>query len=201
MTTQHKPMPQQWDWVTRFLHFGLAITVTLQLFNSLVIEKPKPGHPLSGFEALMLDVHEWLGMAAFAIVLLHWAWSLWGLDGYGARHLLPWNRGGRAEVATGLSEIFKGRLPSGGPKDKLSGLIHGLGLLAVLGIAATGAVLFFFMPEDGKLNMLTGAASELHELISTCVWIYWGGHVGMALLHHFVSHDEILPRMFRLTRK
>lgn len=201
MTTQHKPMPQQWDWVTRFLHFGLAITVTLQLFNSLIIEKPEPGHPLSGFEAFMLDIHEWLGMAALAIVLLHWAWSLWGLGGYGARHLLPWNREGRTEVATGLREIFKGRLPSGGPKDKLAGLIHGLGLLAVLGIAATGAVLFFFMPEDGKLTMITGAASELHEFISIFVWIYWGGHVGMALLHHFIARDEILPRMFSPSKK
>lgn len=196
MTAQHKPMPSQWDWVTRFLHFGLAITVTLQLFNSLVIEKPEPGHPLSGFEAFMLDTHEWLGMAAFAIVLLHWAWSLWGLRGYGVRHLLPWNKVGRAEVVTSLREAFKGRLSSGGPRDKLSGLIHGLGLLAVLGAATTGAVLFFFMPENGKLNGLTGLASEMHEFISTFVWIYWGGHVGMALLHHFIAHDKLLPRMF-----
>ncbi|MEO6696764.1 MAG: cytochrome b/b6 domain-containing protein [Gammaproteobacteria bacterium] len=201
MSSQHKPMPQQWDWATRFLHFGLAITVTLQLFNSLVIEKPEPGHPLSGFEAFMLDIHEWLGMAAFVIVLLHWAWSLWGLGGYGVRHLLPWDKQGYSEIVTSLRGLLKGKLPSGGPKDKLAGLIHGLGLIAVLGAAATGAVLFFFMPENGKLNSFTGIASQLHEFISTFVWIYWGGHTGMALLHHFVSHDQILPRMFSPSKK
>ncbi len=199
MVSRHTP--QQWDRATRFLHFGLAITVTLQLFNSLVIEKPEPGHPLSGFGSFMLDVHEWLGMSALVIVLLHWAWSIWGLGGYGVRHLLPWSKQGRNEIVTALRDALKGKMPPGGPKDKLAGVIHGLGLLAVLGIATTGAVLFFFMPEDGKLNMLTGAASELHQFISTFVWIYWGGHVGMALLHHFSSHDGILPRMFSSSKK
>lgn len=201
MSTRHYPIPQEWDWATRLLHFGLAVTVTLQLFNSLAVEGPGPGHPLSGFEALMLDIHEWLGMAAFVIVLLHWAWSLWGLGGYGARHLLPWGKDGRAEAATGLRELIKGKLPSGGPKDKLSGVIHGLGMLAVLAIAATGAVLFFFLPENGRPTALTDLASELHESTATLVWVYWGGHAGMALLHHFISHDQVLPRMFRLTRK
>lgn len=188
--------PQQWDWATRLLHFGLAVTVSLQLLNSLVVEGPEPGHSLSWFEALMLDIHEWLGMAAFVIVLAHWAWSLWGLGGYGMRHLLPWDKQGRSETATALRDIFKMKMPSGGPQDKFSGLIHGLGLIAVTGIAATGAVLFFFMPENGKLNGLTGLANELHEFISTFVWIYWGGHVGMALLHHFIAHDKLLQRMF-----
>lgn len=193
--------PQQWDWATRLLHFGLAVTVSLQLLNSLVVEGPEPGHSLSWFEALILDIHEWLGMAAFVIVLAHWAWSLWGLGGYGVRHLLPWDKQGRSETATALRDIFKMKMPSGGPQDKFSGLIHGLGLIAVTGIAATGVVLFFFMPENGKLNALTGLANELHEFISIFVWIYWGGHVGMALLHHFIARDESLSRMFRLTRK
>lgn len=201
MSVLQPSAPQEWDWATRLLHFGLAVTVTLQLFNSLAVEQPEPGYALSGFEALMLDIHEWLGMAAFVIILLHWAWSLWGLGGYGARHLLPWNKEGRAGAAAGLRELLKGKLPAGGPQNKLSGIIHGLGLLAVLAIAATGAVLFFSLPENGRPTALTDLASELHESIATLVWVYWGGHTGMALLHHFISHDQVLPRMFRLTRK
>ncbi len=197
MSIQNNSKTQQWDAGTRLLHMGLALIVSLQLLNSLILEMPKPSRPLSGFNAWVFESHEWLGMAALAIVLLHWGWSLWANGGYGIRHLLPWNRAGRNGLMQDLGIMKKLYLPAGGPKAKLAGLIHGLGLLAVTTMALSGAVLFIWMPENGRLMPVTGLAKEVHEFMSTFVWIYWGGHVGMGLLHHLKGHT-ILRDMFKL---
>lgn len=192
--TQHR----RWDRATRFLHLGLALTVSLQLLNSLVMEAPEPDHPLSGLDALLFHSHEWLGMTALAIVLLHWAWSLWGAGGAGVRHLFPWRAAERKEIAQELRGLAALRLPPGGPQGKLSGLMHGLGILAVTGAALTGAVLFLALPENGQMNLVTGAVKEAHEFVASFVWIYWAGHVAMGLLHHFLTRDTTLRDMLSL---
>lgn len=187
-----------WDKPTRLLHFGLASVVSLQLLNSLVIEAPEPGEPLTGIEAALFEMHEWLGMTALLIVLAHWAWSAWGAGGAGMRHLFPWRAADRAQLWRETRELLALRMPPSGPTGKLAGLTHALGMLAVTGSALTGAVLFFWMPESGKLNLYTGAANEAHEVIATFVWIYWIGHVGMAVLHQLWKHDGALRNMFSL---
>ncbi len=198
MNTSHITHHQRWDRATRFLHLGLALTVSLQLLNSLVMEAPEPDHPLTGLEALLFHSHEWLGMTTLAVVLLHWAWSLWGAGGVGIRHLFPWQAADRAAITQELRGLLTLRLPAGGPPGKLSGLIHGLGILAVTGAALTGAVLFFALPENGQLNLATDAAKEVHEFIATFVWAYWIGHVAMGLLHHFATRDATLSDMLSL---
>ncbi|MBA2491470.1 MAG: cytochrome b/b6 domain-containing protein [Gammaproteobacteria bacterium] len=67
-----------WDRRTKLLHFGMALFVTLELFNSLAMQEPEPGSPMTGLGGVMFEIHEWAGMAALAIVLVHWFWSLWG---------------------------------------------------------------------------------------------------------------------------
>jgi len=197
MSIQNNSKAQQWDAGTRLLHMGLALIVSLQLLSSLILEMPKPSRPLSGFNAWVFESHEWLGMATLTIVLLHWGWSLWANDGYGIRHLLPWNRDGRKGLMQDLGAMKKLNLPAAGSEAKLAGLIHGLGLLAVTAMALSGAALFIWIPENGRLTPVTSLAKEAHELMSTFVWIYWGGHVGMGLLHHLKGHNT-LRDMFNL---
>lgn len=202
MNSHHMTEPKWWDNGTRFLHMGLAGIVTLQLFTSLGVEAPEPDHALpTGLDALLLNTHEWLGMAALLIVLAHWAWSTWANGGAGLRHLLPWRAADRQKIIQESRGLIRLRMPPAGPGAKLPGLMHGLGLLAVTGMALTGAVLFFWMPENGKLTTFTEVAKELHGFIATFVWIYWGGHAGMAVLHHVWGRDGTLRNMFKLGRE
>ncbi|UCF90387.1 MAG: cytochrome b/b6 domain-containing protein [Desulfobacterales bacterium] len=83
-----------WDKRTKLLHLGLSITVTFQLFISLLMELPRPEHGGSGAGGLAFELHEYVGMTAFAIVLLHWLWSAWHNGGADLRHMFPWNRRG-----------------------------------------------------------------------------------------------------------
>jgi len=185
-----------WDNKTRFLHLGLALFITLELFNSLVMQERAAG---SGLGGIMLEVHEWAGMGALLIVLAHWGWSIWGASNESIRHLFPWGSGDRAKLWRELRDLSSLRLPPGGPSGRLAGLVHGLGFLAVTVMALTGAVLFFGLPEGGgEPGLLTEGAEEVHEILSTFVWIYWGGHVAMAVLHKVLARDGTLQRMFKL---
>ncbi|MDA8362591.1 MAG: cytochrome b/b6 domain-containing protein [Gammaproteobacteria bacterium] len=186
-----------WDRPTRFLHMGLALTVTIQLLVSLWMVPPGSRHPSTPLTHAGFIAHEWIGLCALAIVLAHWVWSLLSSGAAGVGHLFPVSRDGRREVVAELRELLSGRMAGGGPRGGLAGLVHGLGLLAVTGIAVTGGVLFVMLSAQDKSGAFTRSVGHLHSLISTFVWIYWYGHIGMALLHQ-LKGDGMVRRMFRL---
>ncbi len=189
-----------WNTGTRLLHWGLALTVSFQLLISLIMEQPKPGRVLTSTQALSFEFHEWVGLAAVGVVVAHWIWSaLLTRDDSGFRHLFPGDASGRAKLRAELRQILRLQLPEGGPEGGLAGLVHGLGFLAVSAMAATGAVLFFAFPENGAETALVGNVADLHSLIANLVWVYWYGHIGMALLHQILGHP-VLARIFLLRR-
>lgn len=187
-----------WSRPTRFLHAGLAITVTLQLLLSMVMQAPTREHTPTGLPAMLFEAHEFVGLTAVAIVLLHWLWSLRAADA-GISHLLPVTRERRAQVAREVRDLARRRLPEGGPGGGLPGLVHGLGLLAVTGMAITGVVIFALLPEAGPPPAQAHFFMEAHSFIAFFVWVYWGGHVALALLHQRAGHPT-LTDMFRLGR-
>lgn len=186
-----------WARQTRFLHFGLAATVTFQLFISQVMAAPEAGEKRSAIESLTFEIHEWVGMAALLIVIAHWLWSIGAQDNSNIRNLFPWGKSGRAAVMADIRELKSMRLPDGGGQGGLPGFIHGLGFLAVTAIAVTGGVLFFIFPEDGSKNALAEVFHNLHGFIANFVWAYWGGHLAAAFLHKRMGHDTV-KNMFNL---
>jgi cytochrome b561 len=188
-----------WDLPTRLLHLGLALAVTAQLALSLVM--PAPGvhhHRHTPLQADSFEIHEWVGMATLGIVLAHWLWTAFARESVGLSRLFPWRSRARREVYSDLRGLGSRQLPHGGPRGGLPGLVHGLGLLAVSGMALTGSVIFFWLPENGAA-VPAGAKNviEIHQFIANFVWVYWFGHVGLAVLHRLAGHDT-LRAMFRL---
>ncbi len=186
-----------WDRPTRFLHLGLALTVTVQLMVSLFMVAPGSRHPSTLVTHGGFIVHEWVGLAALLIVLLHWTWSVLGSGTAGIGHLFPLDRDGRRLMVTELRGLLAGRISRGGPRGGVAGLAHGLGLLAVTAVAATGGLLFVLFPPHGSTAAVTRVIREMHELLSELVWAYWFGHIGMAVLHE-IRGEGVLQRMFRL---
>jgi len=188
----------KWSIQTRLLHMGLALTVTLQLLVSLVMEAPDE-EDASALAQAAFEAHEFIGIAAVAIVLAHWLWSLSSQHDGGLGRLFPLSGAGLAEVKSDIANLMRGALPDGGPRGGLPGLIHGLGFLAVTGMAITGAILFFIFPETGEPSDTVEFFAEIHEFISTLVWIYWGSHIAMGLLHKKAGHTTV-QEMFNLKR-
>lgn len=180
----------KWSLPTRWLHAGLALTVSLQLLISLVMEPPDKEHATALARAAF-EAHEAVGLTAVLIVLIHWLWSAVGRSDGGLAHLFPWNGAAWAEVKADIAGLMNRRLPDGGPRGGLPGLVHGLGFLAVTGMAATGAVLFVIFPETGKPSDTVEFFAEIHEFIANFVWVYWFGHIGLALLHKWAGHPNV----------
>ncbi|MBI5014147.1 MAG: cytochrome b/b6 domain-containing protein [Deltaproteobacteria bacterium] len=190
-------MPEEtWDRGTRSLHWGLSLAVTFQLFSSLVLEVPQPGLRPQPFGRLAFQAHEGVGVALIALVLAHWLWTLRRGSGQAARHLFPWGRVGRAEIAADLRHLKAGRLPEGGPRGGLAGFVHGLGFLAVSGMAALGGLLLLLSAAGSPLSLLHNVAG-VHATLADVVWFYWLGHAAMAAVHESRGH-RVLSGIFRL---
>ena len=189
---------KNWSLATRFLHVGLVLTVSTQLFISLVMEEP--GDKQSMLGGAMFEAHEIVGLTALVIVLIHWGWSVFSQADGGLANLFPWDKEGRQQVNKDIKGLVKLQLPEGGVRGGVPGLVHGLGLLAVTGIALTGGVLFLFYPEHGDPGVLIERVEEAHEILATFVWAYWMGHAGIAVLHHLLGH-EYVKKMFTFSDK
>ena len=183
-------MKDKWSVQTRWLHLGLALTVTLQLAISLIMEPPNK-KSASAVAHTAFEAHEVVGIAAVVIVLAHWVWVLSGRADGGLARLFPWSGSAWTEVKADAAGLMNRQLPNGGARGGLPGLVHGLGFLAVTGMALTGAVLFAIFPETGKPDDSVKFFAEIHEFIANFVWVYWGGHVALAFLHKQAGHSTV----------
>ncbi len=162
---------KHWDKKTSYLHFALALTVTLQIIIAYFMSH----------RPTVFLLHEIDGWIIFFIVLFHWYFSY--LHKQITHHLLPWNKAGLLAIAQDLLGLIKMKLPKAGPRPGLPGLIHGLGLLAVTLMAFSGVVIFFCFLAGNNPHLI----KHFHSFIAWFVWIYWLGHVLMAILHKITS--------------
>lgn len=186
----------KWTVQTRWLHMGLALTVTLQLALSLIMEPPDE-KSASAVARAAFEAHEAVGVAAVIIVLVHWLWTLSSRADGGLVRLFPWNGAAWVEVKSDTVKLMNRHLPDGGARGGLPGFVHGLGFLAVTGMALTGAILFVIFPETGKPSDTVEVFADIHSFISNFVWAYWGGHVALAFLHKQAGHG-VVQDMFSL---
>lgn len=191
----HNDPPQDiWDRGTRWLHAGLAVAVTFQLFVAFVMEVPQPGLRPQPFGLQAYQAHKTVGAVVIALTAGHWLWSLLGRPG-ALRHLFPWGRVERASVVADLVNLKAGRLPAGGPGGGLAGLVHGLGFLAVSGMAVLGGLLLA-LEAGGFPPALFRRVGEGHSLVAGLVWLYWLGHLAMVAVHEGRGH-RILAGIFK----
>lgn len=196
-----------YDRLTRWLHVGFVLGVPLQLLSENFMKHPKlvDGVPRirTAAEANFFEMHEFVGMAVLVVVVLHIIWSA-SRSGGGLSRLFPYFRaGGCSGLVAELKQVpswFSGKLHETAEDSVLAGAVHGLGLLLILAMGATGATIFFGMDEvTGHMNSFVHDMKELHEGLGTLVWIYLIGHVGMAALHKMKGHD-LLSRISPLAK-
>lgn len=172
----------EWDAFTRVLHWGLTLCITFQLFSGLLVSTPNT--------LVYFHWHEYVGLVAAAVILLHWMWSYTHRD-FGL--LFPWNAAGFLRIRQELVGMIKGHLPAAGPQIGLSSFIHGLGLLAMTGMGFTGVMLFLVLPASlggmasGTHPVAITSFSLIHRYLSYLAWLYWIGHVSFSLLHFFAG--------------
>jgi len=106
-------------------------------------------------------------------------------------------KGLKEEICTEIPSWFKAGLPAPGKEDYLAGTVHGLGLLLVLALGISGAIMLYGMEESGKMLGFVHDMKELHEILGTILWVYIVGHVGMVIIHQLFGHP-MFQRIFSL---
>jgi cytochrome b561 len=185
---------------TRIAHAGLAVAVATQLATSLIMRAPRADRAGD----LFFQAHSYSGLAAMAFVALFWLVVITRTAGTDAGLLMPWFSAPRrralvADLRATWAALRAFRLPPYAEAAPFSAAIHGLGLLLMTTMAATGTF-YFLTAQAGPAE--TGAlalAMEVHALLANLVWAYLIGHALMALLHHYGS-DHSLAEMWSLRR-
>ncbi|MES1982966.1 MAG: cytochrome b/b6 domain-containing protein [Pseudomonadota bacterium] len=193
----------RYDRVTRWLHAAIAFGITAQLGLSLFMEAPddRDSHPATGLPLQLFEAHELIGLSLLGLLVAHWLWTLSSHVQGGMRHLFPWfNRKSLATVMLDLRAILRFQLKDPARENALAGAIHGLGLLAATAMAATGTVIFFNLSESGHMTAPGGIFLELHSLFASLIWVYYIGHVMMAIAHSWLGHASI-REIFSLLKK
>jgi len=163
------------------------------------MKRPKLGRIRDDVQVFFFEMHEWVGMLILTLVLMRLMWSLMSEESSWSR-LFPYLSGdGRRQLPNKVKhevlDMLKGKFAESGQKSPLSGIVHGLGLLLVLALGATGAVMLYGMEASGQMTGLVHLAKEVHEALGGLLWVYLIAHVGMALLHTLLGHG-VLHRMF-----
>ena len=188
--------------MTRVLHGLLALAVLHQLAVSLVMEPPKHGHDAPGLPGTFFDLHEGVGLFTLGVVLAFWLWSVVRRGETTVGMMVPWfSRERRQALMTDLahhwSALRRMRLPDYRPRSPLPAAVHGLGLLVITAMGATGAVIYFAHGQPGIAGQLAKVTWEVHESLANLAWAYLIGHAALGVLHAIAGHDIVRP-MFRL---
>ena len=182
---------------TRLVHAGLAIAIVLQLASSQIMNPDGAGNAAFG-------LHEYSGLAAFALVLAFWFLTLVRRRGTPLADLFPWFSGSRiaavwSDAKAHLSTLTHLRLPAHGEDSPLASAIHGLGLLLMTAMAFSGAVYYVINTGDPDAGGLVGVTMTVHRTLANLVWAYLIGHAGAALLAHYAGTLPIF-RMWSFRR-
>ncbi|MES2364980.1 MAG: cytochrome b/b6 domain-containing protein [Pseudomonadota bacterium] len=181
---------------TRILHALIALTITFQLIVSLVMEHPSARRPMSQAGAFWFEWHEWVGLAAMAVLLASWIYRLANFKREGQGQLFPWmNATGRRALMTETRHFMTLKWKTLADTGALAGTIHGLGLLIATAMAVTGSILYIGLWPNDVVTPNVGNMMEVHSTLATIMWIYLYGHVIIAVWHQFVGHGTI-AKMF-----
>lgn len=184
----------EWRRPVRWLHFALALGISVQLLSSQFMTLPHD-HDATSFGVALFRVHVFAGLSTAAVIVLHWLWL--AIDRHHLfKHLFPWTRSGIAEVGQDLTSLLRGKLVADGDRGGLSGLVHGLGLLTATTMGMTGVTIFWILNTPDAQKGLRDLVFNAHSLIANLMWAYFIGHVLLAVLHHWFGHPT-LKRIFR----
>lgn len=188
LSDQNTNIKTQHSRATRLLHAGLALAIVTQLLTSLQMHGPDEVQAGD----ILFQVHRYSGLMATVLAFAFWVTILLRSRGTDLGALIPWFSGRRLaalgrDIKVHAGAALKLRLPEHDPEAALPSAIHGLGLLLISAMAATGAVYFVEVAlglhsaePDGMLAM------TVHLALANLVWAYLIAHAGLALLHHLL---------------
>ncbi|MFQ5581302.1 MAG: cytochrome b/b6 domain-containing protein [Mariprofundaceae bacterium] len=185
----------RFDTITRVFHFSMIVVVFYQMLSSIWMVAPEPGKMVN-LQMMFFTLHVWLfGWAAFLLGSTFAMIKYRDRDDWG--RYFPWFYSSRrkalyAAVCKEVPDMFKGRLQPAESKSPLSGAMHGLAVLLLIGQGLTGAYVMLDLANYGTTSADIQLFFKFHELLGIIVWVFLFSHVFMTLFHLAVGHNNIL---------
>jgi cytochrome b561 len=153
-----------------------------------------PGMPVE--ETLGFEVHEILGLVIAGLLLIRIMLAMTSLPGANWRNLVPWL------FADGRKQLIKeSKLQMAGWKqaklappeegETVARSVHGLIVLAGIGMGITGTVLYFGWSQTAPQTDLIELVAETHELIVGGLEALLAAHILAVILHQRQGHNII----------
>ena len=176
------------SFATRLLHMGLATVVMLQLLTSLWMTAPRKERQADW----LFVVHEYCGVIALSLALGTWLVLTFRRRGTAVSLLFPWlNASRRRAVWEDLRDHWQlaksRRLPGYHAENPLASAIHGLGLLLMTAMAASGTLYFVALYIDSARSEWASIDLEIHQSLANLAWVYLVAHAGFAIVHHYAQ--------------
>jgi len=153
-----------------------------------------PGMPV--VETLGFEVHEILGLVIAGLLLIRIMLAMTSLPGANWRNLVPWMfANGRKQLITETKLQLAGwkqaKLAPPEDGETVARSVHGLIVLAGIGMGITGTVLYFGWSQTAPQTDLIELVAETHELIVGGLEALLAAHVLAVILHQRQGHNII----------
>jgi len=190
----------RFDRTVRSLHLYIMLTVLVQLISGQLMKVPRPGETVQSIGSIFLGLHEWDGFIVLAIVAFYLMYM--GNDCDDWKRLFPWMSASGCkdlwqEIRFDIPGWLKGRLKKPAEDHYIADMVHGLGILLLIGLGSTGIMIFMRLESSGEINEEIKLLRGLHAYLGTLLWVYMLGHVGMTIIHQLKGHN-VLREMLSL---
>ncbi len=188
-----QPAADELDDLTRLIHLGLAVLGVAAWVSGLFAgDYKRPG-------GLGFSVHRWLGISLSFLVFFRVWMGFYGSKPAAFREWAPINPERLRWVLEDLVNLLRLKLPDRPAHGGLAGVVQIFGLAVFSWMAATGTLMFFFLPPGHKARGLIHFIKELHEAGLWLIPIFLGIHVGAVILHALAG-NHLWRRTFFLER-
>ncbi|MGE3692582.1 MAG: cytochrome b/b6 domain-containing protein [Novosphingobium sp.] len=172
--------------LTRVLHWLTALAIVTQLGLSLVMQSPGRNRPGDA----LFEVHEKVGIAATAILIAFWIWSIARSGETRIAAFIPWFSVRQLKLVWADARNLFGTVHEGGRERPFASAVHGLGLIVATIMALSGLLGYFVTPARSLLGV--------HEAIAPLMWAYLIGHVAISIVHE-LRGERIIRSMLSLS--
>jgi len=178
--------------LTRLFHMALATAVIVQVLTSLLMTAPLEGRE----EDWLFEVHEFSGITALLLALGFWLVVAYRRRGTQTAVMFPWFSAARRralweDLGDHWRHIRVLRLPDFRTESPLASAVHGLGLLLMTAMAASGALFFLALGTGASESIWAEIDIEVHQVLAIFVWAYLTGHAGLAVVQHYLRNMRL----------
>lgn len=183
------PTPVPYSRTTRVFHAGIALSIATQLGSSLIMDPDKGGD-------LIFKLHQYSGLTAFSLVLGFWVLVMLRQRGTPLGLLVPWTSGSSlsalwTDIKAHFAALKSRQLPPVVEQAPLASAVHGLGLLLMTAMAASGALYYLVSTGDPDAGGWVARAMFVHTTLANLVWAYLIAHASVGILHHIFNHQSL----------